>query len=62
MYEEKFEENNEILKNNDIISLSKKILTIDNTINLLYNFLNKNLSIDKFIIEMWRCNQWYVLV
>ncbi len=57
MYEEKFEENNEILKNNDIISLSKKILTIDNTINLLYNYLNKNLSIDKFIIEMWRCNQ-----
>jgi hypothetical protein len=28
----------------------------------LYNYLNKNLSIDKFIIEMWRCNQWYVLV
>lgn len=50
------EENNEIFENNDIISLSKKILIIDKFINLLDSYLNKNLSIDKFIIEMWRCN------
>ncbi len=50
------EENNEIIKNNDIITLSKKILIIDKFINLLNNYLNKNLTIDRFIIEMWRCN------
>lgn len=44
-----------LLKNNDIITLSKKILVIDNYINLLDNYLNKNLMIDRFIIEMWRC-------
>ena len=26
------------------------------TINLMQNYLNKNLSIDRFIIDMWRCN------
>ena len=50
-------ENNEIIKNNDIISLSKKILVIDKFINLLNNYLNKNLTIDRFLIEMWRCEQ-----
>ena len=36
--------------------LSRKILVINNNINLLENNLNKNLTIDRFIIEMWRCN------
>ena len=49
------EEVSEIFKNNDIISLSKKILVINETIGLLDNYLNKNLTIDRFIIEMWRC-------
>ena len=40
---------NSILSDDDIIM-------IDNTINLMQNYLNKNLSIDRFIIEMWRCN------
>ncbi|NLC48193.1 MAG: AAA family ATPase [Tenericutes bacterium] len=45
-----------ILKNNTVETISKKILVIDNFINLLSNYLNKNLSIDRFIIDMWRCN------
>lgn len=54
--ERKNEKYNFIIKNNSIESLSKKILTTDKTINMLSNYLNKNLSIDRFIIEMWRCN------
>ena len=52
--------NEDIIKNdlndNNIELFSKKILVINNNINLLDNYLNKNLSIDRFIIEMWRCN------
>jgi len=55
---ETIKENNEIIKNNDIISMSKKILTIDKFINLLNSYLNKNSTIDRFIIEMWRCKEW----
>lgn len=40
----------------NIYLLSKKIIVINNNINRLNNYLNKNLSIDRFIIEMWRCN------
>ncbi len=47
--------NSIIIKNNDIISLSKKILVVDKYINLLNSYLNKNLILDRFIIEMWRC-------
>ena len=54
---ETIKENNEIIKNNDIISMSKKILTIDKFINLLNSYLNKNSTIDRFIIEMWRCKE-----
>lgn len=50
------EEYSFIIRKNTIESISKKILVIDNSINLLSNYLNKNLSIDKFIIDMWRCN------
>ena len=55
--EKEMKENSEILKNNDIITLSKKILVINEIMNLLDNYLNKNLTIDRFIIEMWRCEQ-----
>ncbi len=55
--EKELKENSEILKNNDIITLSKKILVINEIMNLLDNYLNKNLTIDRFIIEMWRCEQ-----
>ena len=41
--------------NNDIITLSKKILVVDKFINLLDSYLNKNLTVDRFLIEMWRC-------
>ena len=48
--------NKKILENNNISSVLNKMIIIDNTINLMQNYLNKNLSIDRFIIEMWRCN------
>ena len=56
--EEKEEEflNKKILENNNLSSILNKMMVIDNTINLMQNYLNKNLSIDRFIIEMWRCN------
>ena len=56
--EESLEEflNKKILENNNLSSILNKMLVIDNTINLMQNYLNKNLSIDRFIIEMWRCN------
>ena len=46
---------NIIKTNNSIEKISKKVLVInDNICNLDY-YLNKNLTIDRFIIEMWRC-------
>ena len=48
--------NKKILENNNLTSILNKMLIIDNAINLMQNYLNKNLSIDRFIIEMWRCN------
>lgn len=48
--------NKKILENNNLTSILNKMLIIDSTINLMQNYLNKNLSIDRFIIEMWRCN------
>ena len=48
--------NKKILENNNLTSILNKMLIIDNTINLMQNYLNKNPSIDRFIIEMWRCN------
>ena len=56
--EEKNEDylNKKILENNNLSSILNKMLIIYNTINLMQNYLNKNLSIDRFIIEMWRCN------
>lgn len=52
------EDNDELeyLKDLNIVSISKKIIVINNTIGRLNSYLNKNLSIDRFIIEMWRCN------
>ena len=44
-----------IINNNNINEISQKIIIINNTISLLKNNLNKNLSIDRFLIEMWRC-------
>ena len=46
---------NIIIKNNDIVKISKKLLVINENINRLNNYLNKNISIDRFIIDMWRC-------
>lgn len=48
-------ENNIIQNNNSIERISKKILVISDNINRLDSPLNKALSIDRFIIEMWRC-------
>lgn len=50
---------NECIENNnteEINILSKKVLVINDSINELNNYLNKNLSIDRFIIKMWRCS------
>ena len=52
--EEKIEDNI-ILNNNDIVKVSKKLLVINETIKRLNTPLNKNMSIDRFIIEMCRC-------
>lgn len=54
-------EDNIIIENNSIEEISKKILVINDTINKLNYYLNKNITIDRFIIEMWRCkdeNSW----
>ena len=48
--------NKKILDNNNLNTILNKMIVIDNTINMMHNYLNKNLSIDRFIIEMWRCN------
>lgn len=48
-------EDNVILNNNDIVKVSKKLLVINETIKRLNTPLNKNMSIDRFIIEMCRC-------
>ena len=37
-------------------NISKKILIINENLNRLKGNLNKNLCIDRFIIEIWRCN------
>ena len=50
-----------IQKNNDTIKIANKIIIISNNQNYLKSNLNKNLSIDRFLIEMWRCdneNSW----
>ena len=51
------EKNGIIYMKNDINTLSKKILIIDKFISLSANYLNKNLMIDRFIIEMWGTNK-----
>ena len=43
-----------IMEKNTIEEIANKILKINDNINMLKYFLNKNLSIDRFIIEMWR--------
>ncbi len=44
-----------IVKNNDIDNLSKKIIIINERLNSNKYNLNKNLVIDRLIIDMWRC-------
>lgn len=44
-----------IIKNNNVERLSKKIIVINDNIGNLEAYLNKNLSIDRLIIEMSRC-------
>jgi DNA polymerase-3 subunit delta' len=48
-------ERNIIVENNTIEQISNKVLVIDRTINNLNNYLSKNITIDRFVIEMWRC-------
>ena len=48
-------EDNFIINNNTIEEISKKILVINDNIFKLEYYLNKNLSIDRLFIEMWRC-------
>ena len=47
---------NSLITNKNIELLSKKIMVINDNINNLNAYLNKNLSIDRLIIEIWRCN------
>ena len=51
----KGEKNTVISKNNSIEQISRKIIVINDNINLLRYPVNKNQMIDRFIIEMWRC-------
>ena len=56
---EYFNKINECIKNNNIDEiniLSKKVLVINDSINEVNSYLNKNLSIDRFLIKMWRCS------
>lgn len=48
---------NIIFINNDIIKISKKLLVINEFINKLKFNLNVDLTLDNFIIKMWRCNK-----
>ena len=48
--------NNNLLKNNDINSLINKILVINDSLSKIEYNLNKNICIDRLIIEMGRCN------
>lgn len=46
-----------IVVKNDTNKILKKILIINEYIYYLKNNLNKNLCIDRFIIDMWRCGE-----
>ena len=48
---------NIIFINNDIIKISKKLLVINEFINKLKFNLNVDLTLDNFIIKMWRCSK-----
>ena len=50
------EDLNIVLKN-DIDKILKKILIINDCINYSKKNLNKNLCIDRFLIDMWRCKK-----
>ena len=45
----------DIVSKNNIKKILEKILVINKTMNLTEKNLNKNICIDRFIIEMWRC-------
>lgn len=45
----------DVVSKNNIKKILEKILVINNTINLTEKNLNKNICMDRFIIEMWRC-------
>lgn len=49
-------ESNIICSNNSLESILDKILIINSNIEKMNNYLNKNMCIDHFIIEMWRCS------
>ena len=53
---EKIDNENIIFVNNNIEKISKKIIIINDNLERLNANLNKNLSIDRFIIDMWRCS------
>ena len=44
-----------IVSKNDIKKILEKILIINDNINRAKKNLNKNLCIDRFLIDMWRC-------
>ena len=48
--------NNKINTDNNIKKISNIMIILNDNINRLNGNLNKNLSIDRFIIELWRCN------
>ena len=40
-----------------MVKISKKMLILNKYIDKLKYNLNKNLTFDNFVIEMWRCNR-----
>ena len=41
----------------DVDLIAKKIIIINENINRLKYYLNKNISIDRLLIDLWRCEQ-----
>ena len=42
-------------KKSDIMGIARKIVIINENINRLKYYLNKNISLDRFLIDIWRC-------
>ncbi len=51
-----YNENNDIINTEEINKVSKKMIVLNNNIDRLNYYLNKNLNFDRLLIEIWRCS------